>query len=389
MNEQQSIADSGSSQESAGGDFFSAIEAAFEAGSNQQPVDSVAPEPEHTESKTPAENATADSVPEIKDGTEAEPTLPIDEPFAETTTDDGEDDGGLSGKAGKRFKQLKTELRNSNTELAQLRQQATENNKILEELRASNQSTEDFKKTIDTYEQTLAVTKLEATRAYKDAVKEPMVKIVRAANELAGRYKIDSDSLIEALGYKDRAKQDDALDNLLTGVKERDKLAIYALAEQVPLITAKRDQLTQNAAAALAELEHLDGQNQQAELAKQLEQRRAAAVQVRDKLISKVPFLKSIEGLDFDNVAKNAGDTDFNSLDVHNKVYSKIAGDMFPKMVREFASLRSELEEALDELESFKKSTPKTGGGAVGSASRSGSKSPGSFLDAINSAMGG
>ena len=64
-----------------------------------------------------------------------------------------------------------------------------------------------------------------------------------------------------------------------------------------------------------------------------------------------------------------------------------MAGDMLPKLVVEFASLRNELEEALDELESLKKAEPKTGSGAAGPSGPA--RTASNFLDAVNAAFGG
>ena len=370
-----------------GGDFFSSIEAAFN--SMDAPAESLEPSTINPEPVTEApatKPSTVDDVPEVKEGTEAEPTLPIDEEAPESSNEEAED--GIGGKAGRRFKQIKNELKQTSTDLAQARAQLEDRERLIEELQARTKDSEEVEQTIAQYEKALAITKLESTKAYQTEIQEPMVRLVEAAEDIAKKYDIDSDDLIEILSYSDRNKQDDALDELLQGVKERDKLAIYAMAEQVPAIVARKQLLSENAAAALAELEQIDSENAKQESAKSYELRHHAAQQVHDKLISKVPFLKTIEDLDFSNVAKRAGDTDFDGLDLHNKVYSKIAGDMLPKIVREFASLRSELEEALDELESFKKSSPKTGGGATSNNGQT-SRVSGSFLDAINAAMGG
>ena len=372
------------------GDFFSAIEQAFNAAeitSTDTAQEEVAPAVETpAPSKQAQEPTTVDSVPEIKDSTKAdEPILPIDEETDTSVSDDAED--GLAGKAGRRFKQLKSELKLANTELQTLRQTLQERESRLQELSASNETTEQYQQRLAEYEQALAITKLEATSAYQEQIQAPMVRLVEAADEIAKRYEIDSDELVDVLAYSDRDKQDEALDNLLQGVKERDKLAIYALAEQVPLIVARKQELSENASAALAELEQIDQQKYQEQLAAQLQSRKDAAEQVQNKLASKVPFLKSIDGLDFDSVAKRAGETDFDVLDVHNKVYSKMAGDMLPKLVVEFASLRSELEEALDELEALKKAEPKIGGGTSNASTST--KSAGNFIEAINAALGG
>jgi myosin heavy subunit len=384
---EQAVAETAVESSAPTGDFFNAIEQAFNAAELTETAATAEPESSSEAQTTSTDNtpATPDSVPEIKDGTEPdEPSLPIDEAIENSVADEPED--GLAGKAGRRFKQLKTELKQANTELQTLKQQLQERESRVQELSASNENVEQYQQRLAEYEQALAITKLESTAAYRNEIQEPMIRLVEAADEIAKRYGIDSDELVDVLSYSDRDKQDDALDNLLQGVKERDKLAVYALAEHVPVIVARKQELSENANAALAELELIDQQRHQEQLVGQLQARKQAAEQVQQKLASKVPFLKSIEGLDFDNVAKRAGEADLDSLDIHNKVYSKMAGDIFPKLAVEFVNLRNELEEALDELESLKKAEPKIGGST---SSGSPSKAAGNFIDAINAALGG
>jgi hypothetical protein len=353
--------------ESPVGDFFNSIEAAFEA-ANIDPSTAVAAE----------EPAPAEPSPE----TAAEPVLPVDE--QPTTEPEPE---ALGGKAGRRFKQLKTELKQVNTELELLRTQLQERETLLQELRATTETQGDYKQQLAEYEQALAVAKLEAHPQYKREVEEPMTELVQSAETIAERYGIDADELIDVLAYSDREKQDDALDRLLQGVKERDKLAVYALAEQVPYIAARRDELQTNAQAALAELAEIENRRNQESLAQRLEERRAAAKDVQRKLVEKVPFLAGLENLNLDNLSAAAADTDFDGLGAHHKVYAKMAGDLLPTLAREYVTLRSELEEALDELESFKKVDAKTGAGAAANAAAT--RPSGSFLDAINAALGG
>jgi hypothetical protein len=79
-------------------------------------------------------------VPAVEDSTKADsPALPIDENADTPVSEDNED--GLVGKAGRRFKQLKSELKNANTELQTLKQTLQERESRLQELSASNEST--------------------------------------------------------------------------------------------------------------------------------------------------------------------------------------------------------------------------------------------------------
>lgn len=367
-----------------GGDFFNAIEAAFLAAEPAAPVAEPVKEPDKPKGDTPATNS-ADDLTAVKEGTEADPKTPLDEdPVA--TTEDGDDN--LGGKAGRRFKQLKAELKQYATELETLKTQLRERETALEEYKASATEIDKYKQQLAEYEQLVSVSKLEAHPAYKREVEAPMIAVVESAEEIAKRYGIDADELIDVLGYDDRAKQDAALESLLDGVKERDKLAVYRLAEQVPEIVARKHELLNNAKAAMAELEQVEAQKTQEERAKQLEARKSAAESVAKKISEKIPFLAGLENVDLNQLAKRAGEAEFDGLDNHNKVYYRIAGDLLPTIAREFVSLRNELEEALDELEELKKVEPKAGAGPAGGAANPQPRS-GSFLDAINAALGG
>lgn len=377
--------------DSTSGDFFNAIEEAFRA-AEAPPQTTV--EPDKTPGKTPGKSsadapatASADDLPKVDDGTDAAAKTPLDDepPATEPTDDDA--DSGLSGKAGRRFKQLKAELKQYATELETLRTQLRERETALEEYKASNTELDRYKQQLAEYEQLVSVTKLEAHPAYKREVEAPMIAVVETAEEIAKRYGIDTDELIDVLGYDDRAKQDSALEALLDGVKERDKLAIYRLAEQVPEIIARKHELLENAKAAMAELEQAEAQRQQEDRAKQLEARKTAAEAVAKKIAEKIPFLAGLENVDLSQLAKRAGESEFDGLDNHNKTYYRIAGDLLPTVAREFVSLRNELEEALDELEELKKVEPKAGAGATGGSAALQARS-GSFLDAINAAFG-
>ena len=358
-----------------GNDFFNSIEAAFNAAGVEDPAPA--------EPTLPVDDNPGNEEPAAGGG-ENQP-----EPESTTTSETEIETETLAGKAGRRFKQLKSELKSVSTELATLREQLQQRESLLQELQASNTEQDTYKQQLAEYEQALAVAKLESHPTYKREVEGPMTELVQSAESIAERYGIDVDELVDVLGYNDRDKQDETLDRILQGVKERDKLAVYALAEQVPLIAARRDELQANAQAALAELAELENQQNQQTLAQRLEERRAAAKDVQRKLVEKVPFLTGLENLNLDQLSGTAANTDFDVLSAHHKVYAKMAGDMLPTLAREYVALRSELEDALDELESYKKTEPGTGAGPAATSSTSANTKSGGFLDAINAALAG
>ena len=138
--------------------FEASLEAAF-ANIDQATAD---PEP------VSDEPAAAEPEPEVQD-TEVQDTDPI-----ESLTDNIGDE--WTPKAANRFKELKTELKTNRSELDMLRQRSTEYQSKIKELTGlvENKDVEQLQEKLAEYEHQQALTNLEQTPAYYQAVSQPL-----------------------------------------------------------------------------------------------------------------------------------------------------------------------------------------------------------------------
>ena len=356
--------------------FMETLDLHFDETPAQEPVI------EKQESATPEATPDSDPLDAIKSDEESTiADLPIDEADEQSP----EDAADMTDKAGRRFKELRGELKTTRTELESERASRQQLESRLKELEAADNSVEELRTKVESYEQQLSVVKLEATDAYQKEVQQPLQYIVSNLDAIASKYGINPDALVDAVALNDQEAQDAAFEDLLVGVNERDKLKVYALADELTPVVAHRQKLHENVNKALAELEERQQQQEERASLERMEKRKEINDIVAKKLTQKIPFLKSDESIGFTEVANKTSQTDFESLDDANKVYSYMSGLLVPKLVKQIAQLRSELEQSFDELSDFKKATPSASAGGLMSSS---SKQPTSFLDAINHALG-
>jgi hypothetical protein len=339
--------------------FEAALEAAFaESGmklepSNPQP-DIVEPEKKEDEAKEP------EKVPETLDDLDKKEAddlkLPIDEDVPEPEPDDDVPD--MPKAAGERFKQLRNEQKELKTKLNTIEQERTQLAARVKELEASTGTTEEVTKKLADYELQLSISKLEATDPYKKAVTEPLSSIASTASEIADKHDIDANKLLDAIALTDVKAQDEALEDLLAGINDRDKLKVYALAEQLPKIMAERDRLYENRDGALKELEARKAEEDQRTTAERAKERKVAVDLVESRVTTKIPFLTKSDKFNVVAVKEALAETDFDALDTTTKAYNAYAGRLLPQFAKAQADLMKEIETLSDELDKYRKTVP-------------------------------
>ena len=246
-----------STEESADISFADALDAAL-AKIENEPEPEPAPEPEPE--PTPTEEAKAvsqeDVTADLKEGSEPE-SKEEGSDLLESLTDDIGDD--WTPKAASRFKQLKEELKSNRSEVDQLRQTVKEQDSKLQEMTGlvENKDIEALEKQIASYEQDKAFSDLETTDAYRQAVGEPLETLVNQATEIADKWSLDADELIDVIAMDDLEEQDNALKELIAPLNDRDKAKVYRIIEDVDPIMDRRENLIENAEAALQEAQLL------------------------------------------------------------------------------------------------------------------------------------
>ncbi len=353
--------------------FEASLEAAF-ANLDQAPA-----EPEPAAEEPPA--AEPEPVAEVQD------TIQDTDPLESLTEDIGDE---WTPKAANRFKELKTELKTNRSELDQLRQQSTEYESKIQELTglAENKDVEQLQERLAEYEQQQALSNLEQTQAYQQAVSQPLEALVEQADQIADKYEVDSDALIDVLSLDDPQEQEEQLSELLPNASDRDKAKIYRIMEDIDPIIQRREQLYENADAALAEAKQLEEQQNAAAAAENAQLRQNITRNVVERVQQKLPFLKGIEGLDMSAIQQKASETDPTVLHPVDHAYNAVSAQVFPTVVRQYLEMRKEVESLTDRLAEYEDAEPAMSGQTKAPSARAGVSDNASFEERVNAALG-
>lgn len=375
-------------QESTQDSFLDALDAAL-SNITDSPLENVEVEEPKEEELKPETEDTEEPPLADKEETKEEPKEKpnTDEPIEELSEDIGDD---WTPKAASRFKQLKDELKTNRSELDTLRQTVKEQASKMEELNAiaENRDVDALKETLQQYELEKSFSDLENTTQYQEAVSEPLNRLMDKASVIAEKYDVDYDTLVDVIALDDTEAQDSKLSELLPDASDRDKSAIYRIIEDIDPIMDRRNQLFENADAALKEAQYLDEQKQQAELAEKVEIRKAITRNVVKRVGEKLPFLSGVEGLDMSAIEAKASDLDPSVVHPVDFAYNSVASQILPTIVREYLSSRAEAEVLMNKLAEYEDAEP-TISGAPKSDSPSKATSDMSFEEAISAALSG
>jgi DNA repair exonuclease SbcCD ATPase subunit len=349
--------------------FEASLEAAF-ANMDQATAD---PEP-----------PTADPEPEL---VEQEPEVQDTDPIESLTDNIGDE---WTPKAANRFKELKTELKTNRSELDHLRQQSTEYQSKIQELTGlvENKDVEQLQERLAQYEQQQALTNLEQTPAYHQAVSQPLEALVEQADQIADKYEVDSDALIDVLSLDDPQQQEERLSELMPNASDRDKARIYRIMEDIDPILQRREYLYSNADAALAEAKQLQEQQQAASAAENAQLRQNITRNVVERVQQKLPFLSGIDGLDMSSIQQKASETDPSVLHPVDHAYNAVSAQVFPTVVRQYLEMRKEVESLTDRLAEYEEAEPAMSGQTKAPMTRAGVSDNASFEERVNAALG-
>ena len=368
--------------------FEASLEAAF-ANINQEISE---PEEETIEEEPAAEEV--EEVEEVE-----EPEEETEEPVAEETSDEEvssldsltEDIGDeWTPKAANRFKELKTELKSNRSELEQLRQQSTEYESKIQELTAlaDNKDVEQLQSRLSEFEQQQALTNLEQTEAYQAAVSTPLATLVEQADQIADKYEVDSDALVDVIALDDPDEQEAQLAELLPDASDRDKARIFRIMEDVNPILERRQHLYENAEAALAEATQLEEQKTLAATAEKAQLRQNVTRNVVERVQQKLPFLKGIEEVNMESIQQKASDTDPAALHPVDHAYNSVSAQLLPTIVKSYLQSQKEIEVLTNQLAEYEEAEPAMSGQTKSTANPSGLSDDMTFEQRINAALG-
>ena len=366
--------------------FSDALEQALQNLENPQPEPEPTPEPTpEVQEVQPKEVVESTEDPPLADQAEQETTATEDplESLSESVGDD------WTPKAANRFKQLKGELKSSQTELEQLRQTVKEQESKMQEMSGlvENRDIDKLQQTVADYEYEKAFNNLEDTSAYQTSVAAPLNALLQSANEIASKYNVDADTMVDIIAMDDHEEQDNAVLEHLTEAGDRDRARIYRIIEEVRPILAHRQELYENVHQALNEANMLEEQRRNTEAAERAEIRTNVTRNVVQRVNEKLPFLSGVEGLDMNAIQAKAADVDPSVVHPVDFAYNAVAAQLLPTIVREYMSSRKEAEALMEKLSEYESAEPTMSGAPAGEGSSVSSDK--SFMDAINTALGG
>ena len=374
--------------------FLDALDNAF-ADLEKSPVESVEgdsgdpdPEPEATpesepesapEPETEKEEAEAEAEAEEAD-TSFDPTNDLDESLED----------GWTPKAANRFKQLKSELKETVSELEKIRVLNEQNEQKIKELAGSTESSdlEALQEKIKSYEQADMLNNLEQTEAFQNAVTRPLTALLEQSSQIAAKYDLDENEIIDLISLEDQEAQDEKMSELLESASDRDKATLYQIINSINPILEHRQKLFDNAEQAMQEAQYLEEQVSNQKAAEQLELRKNATRNVVERVKQKLPFLSGIEGLDLAAIEQKAAENDPSVVHPVDFAYNSVSAQLLPSVVREYVIMRKEVEELTDRLAEYEEAEPKMSG-ASPAASTTAVSSEGSFMDRVNRELAG
>ena len=256
-----------------------------------------------------------------------------------------------------------------------------------------NKDIEVLQKKIADYEHAQMFTNLEKTSAYEEAITKPLASLIEQAEQIASKYDVDANAIIDIFAIADADKQDERISEIMSHASDRDKARIYKLMEEVNPILTRRAELFANVEEASREAEMLEEARSNAQMAERARLRDNVTRNVMERITEKLPFLKTFDNLDVSAIQQKAAQSDPSVIHPVDFAYNAVSAQLLPSLAREYLSQKKEIESLTDRLAEFENAEPRISGtGSSRGMTGSGRGSMGSelsFTDAINRALGG
>ena len=355
------------------GDFASWLDGkfnSFEKGQEVAPWDKKE-EPTSDEDSKEAQTETKTETEEVEEESD------IEESSGEV---DSEDTKTMTGSAGAKFKQLKTELKSYKSKVAEMEKMLADKETQSGNSEESSQQLETLKAKLDEYEREIAVSRIEASPQFKEAVMGPTQVILDSAISLAEKYEVVPRKLVDALREESMGDASDSLTEMAADFSERDRIRLYRMADDLAEVSRRRDFLKQNAAKAMAEMT----EKQQAYEVEAEKKYREESLKVANTTWSETfennPVIQSLGEEIVKELRSSANESDLLDTAPEERAYAVYAGVALPHLVKKYTEISNKLAETEKALGKYKKATPKVSGNVDTSSQK---QEIGGFLDAV------
>jgi hypothetical protein len=224
------------------------------------------------------------------------------------------------------------------------------------------------------YERELQVSRVEATKEFKDAVVIPMQQIRESVDTFAAKYEIAQRDLFEAFSETDPSTRADKLSDIAAGMNDRDKFSLYELEGRFNKVQSTREKVVNNAKLALEKInEHRQEQakEHQEGYAKRYN---SAMDKVWGEAQNVVPLLKKVDGDEewnkqLDEAQNFARNLNFDAADEDARARVAVRSAIAPVIYGQFVQLFNKYQELEKAMEKYQSATPRAGGGATPASS--------------------
>lgn len=305
-----------------------------------------------------------------------------------------EDVRNSTEKAKSSWRELKDQLKARTREAEALR-------KEMEEARSKNPIVDEtelreMRERLEEQERVLKVSKVEATKEYREAVERPLAQIHDAATKLAEKHGLAKKDVLSILSNEDAEAQAEALSDLAVGLPEFDKLRLYDLVRENAKVLNLKKRVLGNAEEALRRIETARQQEEEKTREQRSKEFNKAVDSVWKGLEEAVPIFRPQEGNEAWNsqlsqLVETVRSTDVEALDHVGKAQLITRGAVAPILLQMLQDLHAEHQKVVEELNGIREATPRAGVATTpGAPGGGGDPDPdGSFYEAVSSKLRG
>lgn len=206
---------------------------------------------------------------------------------------------------------------------------------------------EDRLKDLDEYEKELKMTRIEATREYREAITEPFKALSGAVQTLIdANGGNDADEIFSMIQEVDPGKQRSTFKDLTAGWDDVDRNELWSAVKDARMLYDKQSSMKQNAAAAAKERESVAAQRAVQEKEAAIKTFQSAAADVVKDMRGHIPFVPLVEGETEDDrytrLVEKLNRVDFESQTPRGKALAAAAALEYSNLIKVISRLQDE-----------------------------------------------
>lgn len=261
----------------------------------------------------------------------------------------------------KELKQAEVELKSAQKELVDLKKRGEEFEQQAKEVAELKLNLEEIQRERDSIDGELYLTRVQATKEWKQYITEPLNGIISDVEYFAKRNQTDAGALINAI-QADVNGNPQELESVIADWSERDKTKVWALADNLLQIENRKADIEANSKAAYEA--SLEKQNKEAKLQQEqyYAQRESAISDVLPKVAEKVfNLLPEDKRPNSETLKKEL--MDYDSWPENLKVYGILGATVLPDLIEQINTLKSQLNETKENNVKIRSSSPSVNSG--------------------------